>query len=129
MHSGAMIYIDSTPTSTPLLHDTTHILNWHFGLLSENFPLPSETMFTALNNDISNYHYPCDDIYEEIIEPIFDEEVIESIFADEFFKYQVANHYMTSVKTFFEFFMPYVDMHPYFRESMLKSMSDKAIAQ
>jgi len=54
MESGAMIYLDSTP----LLHETTLIHNWHFGLLSENFPLQSVAMYDTLASDIVNYHYP-----------------------------------------------------------------------
>jgi len=121
MHTGAMIIIDSSPMSTPLLHDTANIIGWHFGLLSENFPVPSENMFTELNKDMVGFHAPC-----KIVANV---ELWDSLFADEFFKYQVANQYMTSVRTFFEFFMPYVSMDPKYRESILESMSNKAIDQ
>jgi hypothetical protein len=121
MHTGIMIIIDSTQMSTPLLHDTTNIIDWHFGLLSENFPLPSENMFNELNSDMVSFHAPCQ-INANV-------ELWDSLFADEFFKYEVANKYMTSVRTFFELFMPYVSMHPKYRESILESISNKAIYQ
>jgi hypothetical protein len=75
MERGAIISLDGTP----LLHDDTIIKDWHFGLLSENFPLQSSKMYNNLQSAMAFNHQP------SATDP-------RSYFDSDCFSYQVANN-------------------------------------
>jgi len=97
--TGNMLRVDPSDTmSIPFMHDGVFVHSFHFGLLSQNYPLISPSIYNNLKLQALEFHLPSNFTAEE---------KKNSLFNSEFYYYRVYDTYMSSARTFFKYILPY----------------------